>query len=101
MKPLIWAMTNDVEQNGYALFNNTLRKTYSYIFMGGKQLPSSDVGNLKYSQNPQEYDLVYTHRYSEKHLKRFDCLPNNGQTNELLFCINGGRALFHRDNLVL
>ena len=79
MKPLIWTNTQDVKSDGYALFDNTMRKTNSYIFMSGQPLPNKDIGNLEYSHDPKNYDLIYTYRYSELHLRRFDCLPNTGQ----------------------
>lgn len=80
MKPLIWRNTQDVEPDGHALFDNTLRKTDSYIFMSGRALPCPDIGTIQYSQDPKKYDLTYTYRYSESHLKRFDCFPNTGQS---------------------
>lgn len=80
MKPLIWRDAQNIEPDGHALFDNSLRKTDSYIFMGGKSLPNADIGELKYSQDPKDYDLIYTYRYSESHLKRFDCFPNTGQS---------------------
>lgn len=79
MKPLIWMNAEGFAPDGYAIFKNAIRKTNSYIFMSGKSLPREDLGGLKYSTDPKDYDLVYSYKHSEERLKRFDYLANTGQ----------------------
>lgn len=79
MKPLIWVNAEGFGPDGYAIFKNAERRTNSYIFMSGKTLPHEDVGGLKYSTDPKDYDLVYSYKHSEERLKRFDYLANTGQ----------------------
>lgn len=79
MKPLIWVNAEGFGPDGYAIFKNAERSTNSYIFMSGKTLPHEDVGGLKYSTDPKDYDLIYSYKHSEERLKQFDYLANTGQ----------------------
>lgn len=67
--------------DGYAHFNNFLRKTNSYIFMHGHVLPyETGLDHMKETlQDPSTYDLLYTYAYPEKKLISYDCMPNTGQ----------------------
>ncbi len=81
MKPLIWSTPENFKERHYMDYNwrPMNERTNSYIFMGGRFLPCQDIGNLKYSQDPKDYDLTFASECLPKEFKRFDCLPNNGQ----------------------
>ena len=77
MKPLIWDIPDDFKERCIMDYKWRERSTDSSIFMGGKHLPCADVGGLKYSKDPKEYDLIFASRVSPKEFTKFDCLPNN------------------------
>jgi hypothetical protein len=53
-------------------------RTSGVIFMQGKYLPCPDIGGIKCSIDPKEYDLIFASESPPEEFKKFDCLPNNG-----------------------
>ena len=81
MKALIWRYPENCKNKHIMDYNWRPRKeriTDIYIFMGGKHLPSQDVGRLRYSQDPKDYELIFQSACQPKEFLKFDCLPNNG-----------------------
>lgn len=77
MKPLIWQTSEKFKNKHIMDYKWRERVTDIYIFMGGKILPSPDVGRLRYFQDPKNYDLVFVSESPPKEFLKFDCLPNN------------------------
>ena len=79
MKPLIWDIPDDFKERHYMDYNwrPMEKRTSSSIFMQGKHLPCADVGGIKCSQDPKEYDLIFASSVLPKEFTKFDCLPNN------------------------
>jgi len=76
MKPLIWE--HEDCGNRYIMnYEWRKRKTDNYIFMQGKRLPCPDVGRIKCSLDPKEYDLIFASESSPEEFKKYDCLSNN------------------------
>ena len=76
MKPLIWE--HEDCKNRYIMdYQWRKRKTDNYIFMQGKHLPCPDVGRIKCSLDPKEYDLIFASESPPEEFKKFDCLSNN------------------------
>ena len=78
MKPLIWQTSEKFKNKHIMDYKWRERVTDIYIFMGGKILPSPDVGRLRYFQDPKDYDLIFESACQPKEFLKFDCLPNNG-----------------------
>lgn len=78
MKALIWQTSEKFKNKHILDYKWRERVTDIYIFMGGKILPSPDVGRLRYSQDPKDYDLIFESACQPKEFLKFDCLPNNG-----------------------
>lgn len=78
MKPLIW-------QDTYRSYADILiwpwefRKTDSYKFMHGTELPTPEADPFGSEQDPNTYDLIYLSGRPEEKLLERDCLANNGQ----------------------
>lgn len=79
MKPLIWATPEGFSYNCWMNYNwrEIDERTNSIIFGLGRRLPCEDVGQIKCSLDPKEYDLIFASKVQPKVFKKFDCLPNN------------------------
>lgn len=77
MKPLIWDIPDDFKERCIMSYKWRERKTDSSIFGRGVRLPCADIGGIKCSLDPNEYDLIFAARVSPKEFTKFDCLPNN------------------------
>lgn len=79
MKPLIWDIPDNFKERYIMDYNwrPMEERTSTVIFMQGKQLPCPDIGGIKCSLDPKEYDLIFTSRVPPEKFTKFDCLPNN------------------------
>ncbi len=79
MKPLIWDSPEGYPHKYWMDYNwrPMEERTDSLIFMQGKHLPCEDIGGIKCSLNPKEYDLVFASKVKPEVFTKFDCLPNN------------------------
>ena len=78
----IYKCWNSYKSNSHILeYKWRERKTDSYIFMQGKNLPfdCGYVERLNTLQDPKDYDLIYHAEISEEKLKGYACMPNNSQ----------------------
>ena len=67
----------DVPYKYFAVYDHEKRETENVIFMSGKRLPKSDVGRLRYSQDPSTYDLIYSVNAERQELFKYDYLPSS------------------------
>lgn len=79
MKPLIWDIPEDFKELHIMDYNwrPMEERTDSLIFMRGKRLPCEDVGQIKCSLDPKEYDLIFVSEVRPEEFTKFNCLPNN------------------------
>jgi hypothetical protein len=78
MKPLIWEHGDC--GNRYIMDYNWRpmeERVSGVVFMQGKHLPCPDVGRIKCSLDPKEYDLIFASESPPEEFKKFDCLSNN------------------------